>query len=242
MSRHLPVLLMTRPAPESRAFAKSVRGDFELVISPLFRVETAAYLPKLPGKFGVIFTSANGVRAWMSLGGPVSSPCFAVGEATGREARAAGYTPEIAKGNADDLVAMIARTRPGIPLVHARGHHARGRVAERLSSAGIETHEAEIYDQHALPLSGEAQKVLNSDGPVIAPLFSPRSAALFSKQGEVHAPLAVVAMSEAVAGQIGPIAPRHVVIANHPCAESMRSAVERLLDADRWVERCGDAQ
>ena len=242
MSRRLPVLLMTRPEPESRAFAKTLEGAFDLVISPLFEVRIADSLPALPKNSGVIFTSANGVRAWQALGGGLRHPCYAVGEATGRAARDAGFDPICANGSAADLIATIIRSAPTLSLVHARGQHARGDVANALGLAGIETHEAVVYDQTAVAISSQARQVLKGDRPVIVPLFSPRTAAMFWQQGVIRAPVAIVAMSDAVAREIDASPPNLVEVLPQPSAEFMRRAVQRLLDADRWVEGEEDAQ
>ncbi len=242
MSRCQPVLLMTRPEPDSRAFAGTLRGCFDLVISPLFDVQVAESLPPIAADCGVIFTSINGVRAWQALGGQVHHPCFAVGEATGRAARAIGFDPICAQGTAADMIPMIIRAAPTVPLVHARGRHARGGVADALVAAGIDTQAVVLYDQKAMSLNKDAISVLCGNRAVIAPLFSPRTAALFQAQAVITTPVAVVAMSDAVAESLEQIAVQRVDIAAHPSADSMRRTVQRLLDADRWVEGREDAQ
>lgn len=170
------------------------------------------------------------------LGGRIHHPCFAVGAATGRAARAIGFDPMCAQGTAADMIPMIKQAAPTVPLVHVRGKHARGGVADALVAAGIDTQEVVLYDQKAMPLNNDAVLALCGNRPVIAPLFSPRTAALFQAKAVITAPVAVVAMSDAVAEALEPITVRRIDISAHPSAESMRSAVQRLLDADRWVE------
>lgn len=117
-----------------------------------------------------------------------------------------------------------------------------GGVADALVAAGIDTQAVVLYDQKAMSLNKDAISVLCGNQPVIAPLFSPRSATLFQAQAIIAAPVAVVAMSDAVAESLEQIAVQRVDIAAHPSADSMRRTVQRLLDADRWVEGREDAQ
>ena len=242
-----PILLLTRPPGASRRMLEELKAEgisgFTAIESPLLGIEHTGPLPDLDGVGGVIFTSANGVRAWVCLGGPELGLCYTVGDATAAAAAGAGFDPRSARGDADALVALIAADAPKVPLVHARGTHARGRVAERLLAQGIETREAVIYDQPAQELSASARQALDESAPVIVPLFSPRSAAQFASGGPFRAPLQVAAMSAEVVAALGALYVSGMVIADRPDAAAMRRAVIGLLgDSGALVHRHGSVK
>ncbi len=247
MTQVQPVLLMTRPLAASEAFAAAVRGadgdDFTVVISPLMQVTACGALPDMTQYSGVVFTSANGVSAYRALGGPVLDLCFVVGATTADAARNAGFAPVSADGDAMGLVKLI-RAQPALsrPLLHLRGTHARGAVADTLTRSGIETHEAVIYDQPLLDLTAEAKAALNGTAPVVVPLFSSRSAARFAEVNGGAAPLLVAAISAAVWQEaIDLCAIRHIVT-DQPTGEAMLKAALQLLHLARTLESRQDAQ
>ena len=96
-----PTVLLTRPAPDSAAFAAALteRIAVPVVVSPLMRIVTDGTLPNMDDVDGVIFTSRNGVRAYRELNGP-ARPCYCVGPGTAEEARAAGMPARFAEGDA----------------------------------------------------------------------------------------------------------------------------------------------
>ncbi len=228
-----PILLLTRPEAASRQFLTALEdaglSGFRTIVSPLIGIEVTGPLPDLEGVGGAIFTSANGVRAYEKLGGPVLPLCFTVGDATAEAARKAGFAPKSAGGDAAALVGLIIKEAPGVPLVHFRGTHARGAVAERLRGAGLSAREAVIYDQPAQELSAGAKAALQGDAPVIVPLFSPRSAAQFAGGARGGAPLIVAAMSRDVAAAREALYVTRLEILAQPDAIGMRRAVIGLL-------------
>ena len=166
---------------------------------------------------GLVFTSAHGVEAYVKAGGPVL-PAFTVGNATAMAAANAGFPAQSANGNADDLVKWIA-DQPGIgPLLHVRGTFAQGDVAARLTSQGITTDESVLYDQPELPPSIDAHRALMGDTPVVAPVFSPRTAALLAT------------MSEAVVKPLVGLHKTELKVAARPESSAMVTLVTELLE------------
>lgn len=229
----IPVLL-TRPEPDATAFAHHLTGRFgdrvRPVVAPLMAVEHLK--PRLPdGAFdAVIFTSAAGVAAAEELQSQLPKKAWCVGEKTAWQAQAAGWDAVTTGGDADALVAAIEATRPEGRLLHLRGEDTRGAVAERLTSAGIETESLVVYRQAPQPLTAEALELLRGSGVVIVPLFSPRSAALFRDalpQDQV-APLRLVCISPAVAEVVADIG-GSVTVADRPNGPAMLAAIARVL-------------
>jgi uroporphyrinogen-III synthase len=223
MARDPVPVLLTRPLEPARRFADALRagGAGRIAIAPLMRIAPVAdALPPLPG--GLLLTSQAAVEAYRALGGPAGLPAWAVGPRTGAAARAAGLD---LRGVAPDAAALAGMVPPDAgPLTHLRGEVQRGELVARLRARGIAADEAVLYGQRAQPLPAEGRALLAEGGPVLAPVFSPRSAALLARAvPEAAWPrLRVVAISAAAARPMARAAPR---IAAAPDGAAMREAV-----------------
>ncbi|MHA6346014.1 uroporphyrinogen-III synthase [Roseivivax sp. CAU 1761] len=225
-----PVLLITRPEPGGRDFLDRLAlapGSAEVIDAPLLALAPEGPLPDLAGQWP-IFTSPGAVAAFRALGGRGSGPAYAVGDATAAAARAAGFAPRSAAGDAAALLALIRAEAPTAPLLHLRGRHAAGALAARLAAAGIAAREAVIYDQAMRPLGPRARAALAGPRPVVAPLFSPRTARAFALYAPFGAEVLVAAMSPAVAAALGSAVPRCATAAR-PDAAAMAALTARLL-------------
>ncbi len=131
---------------------------------------------EVPGVEAALLTSGAAV-ARIAADGPVpGTPAWVVGPRTAQMARAAGFEVRGTAADVDALVGLVPPDAP--PLTHLRGAHTRGDLAARLAARGLRVSEAVIYRQVALPLSEGAIALMRS-GPVLVPLYSPRSARLF---------------------------------------------------------------
>ncbi|MDX1819441.1 MAG: uroporphyrinogen-III synthase [Paracoccaceae bacterium] len=232
-----PVILLTRPEASSRRMAALLAARFGervgFCISPVMEIVPDPRLPALDGIRTLIFTSANGVAAYVSALGPKTLPCYTVGDATARAAQEAGLKAISAGGDAEALIKRIIHDGALGPMLHLRGAHARGDIAERLSAQGCPASQAIVYSQSACPLTEEALALLQGQGPVILPLFSPRSAALMG-DGPVEAPVYVVAMSQNVVDALR-FEVEHCVVAAHPDFEAVTEAIGALLESSPWA-------
>jgi len=231
-----PVILLTRPEASSRRMAAILFARFGdrtgVCISPLMEIRLDPRLPSLDGIKTLIFTSANGVAAYVAAKGPVSMTCYTVGDATAQAARDAGLRAISAGGDAEALIDRILEDDVPGPMLHLRGAHARGEIAERLSALGCPVSQAIVYTQNAIPLSEEAKDLLQGDAPVILPVFSPRSATLLGN-GPVRAMIYVVAMSDAVATSLH-LKVESCVVAAKPDFESVTAEINLLLETTPW--------
>ncbi|MCE6960049.1 uroporphyrinogen-III synthase [Cereibacter sphaeroides] len=236
----LPTFLLTRPEAQGARFAAALRDafgpDIRIVTSPLMMPEfLSPAIAEQPE--ALIFTSETGVEACRRLASPELEGvgrAWCVGNRTARAARAAGFEARSADGDAEALVAAILGTGERGPLLHLRGAESRGDVAGRLSAQGIPTAEAIVYDQRPKPLSAEAIDALGGGRPVLAPLFSPRTARLLAAEVARGAPGAVLwiaALSPAVAEAAASLPAQRRQIAAQPDADALLDAVKALLDA-----------
>ncbi len=241
-----PRLLITRPEPSASDFAADLRAALpgaEVIISPLMRITFGGTLPPpVPGEV-LVFTSRHGVEGFCRLSPRRDLTAYAVGRATADVALRQGFVPIAAGGDAPSLLARIAADGARGPFLHPRGAHVAADIAGALQSAGHAAREAVVYDQQALPLTDAARAALDGTVPVIVPLMSPRSAALFlDAAGQTRAPLLIAAMSRNVAARIPDGAAERVVVAKTPDAASMRTALHDLVKHAKRVEGHRGAQ
>jgi uroporphyrinogen-III synthase len=232
-------LLVTRPLDEAQELAGrlAARGHAPLV-EPLLTIspDLLAALP-LDGVRGLLFTSANGVRAFALRSHRRDLPVHAVGAATAAAAREVGFASvETADGDVEALAALVARRcRPDDgPLLHVAGKVTAGDLAGRLTALGFEVRRAILY--HAEPLtrlSDETRDAIADGGLDGVLLFSPRTAATFvglmERQG-LRGPagrLVLFALSPAVAEAARSLAWRKVVVAPAPTEAALLDVVDR---------------
>ncbi|MBO9446103.1 uroporphyrinogen-III synthase [Ruegeria sp. R14_0] len=231
---------MTRPRAASERFVAQlptrVRSRVEVIYSPILEIRPLNVVVDTGETRGLIFTSANSVNAAASLGVRRDLPAFCVGTATTGTAKGAGWDATMVGYTAEELVAYLLKHRPESPLMHLRGEHTRGNVAGRLTESGLTVHEQVVYQQRLLPLTSEAAAAAAGDRPVIAPLFSPRTARQFAEIWTGPAPLWLVAISEATAEPLYSLEYQRLKIAKEPTPKKMRKAVKKLVKHAMRVE------
>ena len=233
MSKTRPIVLLTRPSAGSSQFAEALKARFgeriEIVISPLQEIEWLDNGEELPEASGLIFTSQNGVLGWNRDKSGQHPTAYSVGPQTTALVENLGLNAVDCGGDANALVDHIVGLAPLTPLVHIRGEHARGNIADRLNQAGIETFERIIYRQKALPTDESFNRVFQSDRIVIAPLFSPRSVGLFMNVLPSEAEPWLAIISANAAERVDAKFQRKMMVASAPNREAMLDSIEEIL-------------
>ncbi len=197
-----------------------------VIVAPVMDIHALPYmLPENPVDF-VVISSQHAIPAALECG---DVPVVCVGAATARKAEQSGLTVQGVYPAADDLVRGLA-DRAGQKALHLHGRHTRGNVAERLSSAGLETKDCVVYDQVARDWTSEERKKIFAQPCLVIPLYSPRSAKLLSgKLDAFEGELRLVAISDACRDAwSGPTA-HSIIVAEHPDGESMKRAIASQL-------------
>lgn len=231
-------LLLTRPARAAERFrneVETVLGAFgQTVISPLVEIRPLPITEEVAPDALLIFTSENGVAAVSDVG-VTGRRAWCVGARTAEVARAAGFDAQAAGGDSAALVSALLEEDPSDEIVHFAGEHHRGDVVESLRAGGLTARRIAVYDQAALSLTSEAGRTLASQRPVLAPIFSPRTARLLSREARegVVAPLFLAHLSPSVASAWDGADPRASCVAHRPDAQGMIAAMDRLLHGSR---------
>lgn len=204
-------ILITRPKEDAAVLAADLqKRGFTPLIAPMLSIKpiTDAELVTR-GIQGVLFTSANGVRAFAARSDRRSVTVWCVGAATAATAREAGFHDiRTAGGNVKELAKLVIdNVKPGDgALLHAAGSTVAGDLAGLLSKAGLTVVRATLYEAVPATALPEAAAEALATGTVRAVLFfSPRTADSFVRLLE-EAGLAdacrgvdAVCLSEAVA-------------------------------------------
>jgi uroporphyrinogen-III synthase len=240
-------VLITRAEPEAARLAGllAARG-VEALIEPLLHIRHRAADAPLPPSFldgvqALLFTSANGARAFAAASARRDLRVFAVGDASAATSRACGFAQvESACGNVEDLAALvIARLRPGDgALVHAAGGVTAGDLAGVLEAAGFSLRRAVLYDAvPATALSAATRAALETGALTAALFFSPRTAASFVRLAagmeDLCRSIIAVALSPAVAAALAPLPWRRVAVAATPDEPALLRALEQSFATER---------
>lgn len=230
-------LLITRPKEDAEPLAAELRQQgFDTQIEPLLSIEPVRD-PQcdLNGVQALLVTSANGVRMFAVTFAERNLPVYAVGDASARAAREAGFVfVDSAEGDVDALAERIKAclSRDKGDVLHVAGSKIAGDLGGQLTRAGFGYRRAVLYQAEKVgSLSSEAMKAIRSgeiDGIV---LFSPRTAEqlvnLVKKAGLEKACRGISAfcLSKAVADKASELRWEEVIVAEKPERESLMQAL-----------------
>jgi uroporphyrinogen-III synthase len=230
-------ILITRPIEDAKPLADALneRG-VEVLIEPLLEIRHLDDAEiDLDGVQALLFTSANGVRAFAALSPRRDLKAFTVGDGSADAARHAGFpNVESAKGDTEALAALVVdrlKAEDGI-LFHAAGTVTAGDLKARLEGLGYHVRRAQLYEARiATALSPETRANLTLGGIDAVLLFSPRTAGTFAELWrQAGAPslarIQAICLSAAVAREIGALGWAAVEIADRPDLPSMLALVD----------------
>ena len=191
---------------------------------------------------GVLFTSANGVRAFAANSDRRDLPVWCVGDATARCAAAQGFDAVCSAGGDVDALArrVVGACAPedGV-LLHPAAGAVAGDLARRLEAAGFRYRRIVLYDARTADGLPETAARALAEGRIGYVLFfSPRSAATFVRlTARAHLTdrlpaVRALCLSPAVAARLAGTPWRSVDVAAKPTREALMTAMDRARDAD----------
>jgi uroporphyrinogen-III synthase len=236
-----PRVLVTRPEEDAAGLAAALEArGIAAVLAPMLEiVYRAGSEPDLDGVQALVVTSANGVRAFARVSARRDLPVLAVGDASAREARAAGFL-EVASaaGDVADLARLVKRTcspREG-ELLHVAGSAVAGDLTGLLEHDGFACRRVVLYDARPRDTLPEVGREALQGGTVeAAAFFSPRTASAFvaaarkAQIAEACGRLHALCLSEAVAHRLAGSPWRGVHVAAAPEQEALVELAVRVL-------------
>ncbi len=209
-------VLIVRPAPGNAATARAVDAlGLDPVVVPLFKLAPLAWpIPDALDFDALVMTSANAAR----LGGAglehfLHMPLYAVGEATGRAAAAAGFARvECGPGDVTDLA----------PRLSGRVLHLTGADHRPIPGPAIVT-AIPVYESRFL----DPPERLDAD---VALIHSPRAGSRLAELTAVRNSMRIVAISAAAAGACG-TGWAGIDVASAPNENAMLACLARVCEA-----------
>ena len=191
-------VLILRPEPGASETAERAKAmGLDPVVAPLFTVRALPWTPPEAAE-ALLMTSANAARHGGARLKPLlCRPCYAVGEATGAAARAAGFA-DVRTGPGDGAAAVAMMAADGV----RSALHLCGRDHIPLTHPGIAIDRRIVYEAVAAGALPEAARAALAAGAV-AVLHSPRAASLFARLVAERARVRIAAISPAAAAAAG---------------------------------------
>ncbi len=229
-------LLVTRPPEDAARFVAALRAaGHTSVVAPLLEIAVHAETPDLADVQALLFTSANGVRAFAANSGRRDLPVFAVGDRTAEVAHEAGFRDvRSAAGDVEALGELAtAQADPAAgALLHVAGSNRAGDLAGVLQNAGFAVRRAVLYEARPVQALPEAARNALAQGAVDGVgFFSPRTARSFVRlvraAGLSHTTkgLTAVCLSPAVAEAARDLTWRDVRVAPTPTQEALLAQI-----------------
>lgn len=237
-------VLITRPEVDAAPLAAVLAGrGYETLLQPLLSIVPLAPAPviDLTGVQALLFTSANGLRAFAQACPARDLAVYAVGDATAEAARSAGFAQVAsAHGDVADLAALVGdRCNPAAgALLHAGGSRLAGDLAGDLARAGFAVRRLVLYKaEPASHLDREVTAALAAQSIDAVLFFSPRTAETFVSLAQELAPACrscvAVCLSAAVARAVEPLPWRGLRIAARAEQQALLDALEGALGTTR---------
>jgi uroporphyrinogen-III synthase len=215
-------VLITRAEPGAHATAERVRAlGHTPHLAPLLEVSRLPCDLSIAGVQALLFTSANGVRAFAAGSPDRSRPALCVGQATAAVARLAGFT-DVASADADAeaLGVLAARTlHPDAgPVIHFAGEAVAGDPLAELQEWGFSVARRVLYRTD--PATALPAAFIALEGRIAHALFhSGRASQTFSRlPGAASAARCIRALciSEAAAEPLKSLTIMDIAVAPQP--------------------------
>ncbi len=220
--------LITRPEVDAKVLAHELAAlDIESITAPLLDIEIAPGSElDISGVQALLFTSANGVRAFCQRSGVRNLLVLCVGDATAREAKAQEFQNiKSAAGDVTTLAMLAIKTcKPDAgALLHAAGTRVAGDLQGTLEKAGFKVRREVLYAARmATRLPAAAADALQAGRVDVVLLYSPRTAEQFARLvtdaglGEKLSAVTAACLSQAVAEKVRHLGWAGVAVAATP--------------------------
>ncbi len=232
----LPVIVTRAEPGATETAARLSMAGYTPVVSPVLAIQPIAQDEpvNLDGVQGLLFTSANGVRAFADVYEGRDQPAYCVGPATLAAALEAGFESVLnADGNAKDLAALVcANSSPdGGRLLHVANEAAAGDLASELRANGFDVNFLALYRAApAQSLMREAAELIRAGSSAAVLIHSAKGATRFTelcRTSELDtSSLAFAAVSEKAAEPLTDLSPARLEIAEKPNEDALFDALE----------------
>ena len=232
-------ILLTRPREDAARVAEKLKLQHHIIdIEPLLTIHYLDTPPNLDHIQALLFTSANGVRAFARLEETRVWPVFAVGQQTSQQAEDMGFRHiSSANGDSRDLARLVrAQLKPEKgPLFHGTSKTSPGALRKELEEHGFVVHREFLYEAIAAKeFSVAASSALKKGLYDIVLFFSPRTARIFKelciKESMPRFPSSTaLCLSKAIGVELGELGFKSIEIAQNPDLPSLMGLMDSII-------------
>lgn len=227
-----PLIWVSRTLPAARESAAqlTLRG-FDTLVAPLLAVESLQTSVELRRVRSLVFTSRQGVAAFINHTTARHYRVFAVGDATAAAARAAGFRNVLsAAGDVGDLRRLVlGKGRRDGAILRVGAEEPAGALIKDLAESGFEVAEWSVYrtvptnPQDILSIVGNCRRAIDA-----VLIYSPKAARQCAGllQSRRLTPVSVICISQAAAVEFGGLAEIRLRVAERPNEASMFEALQ----------------
>ena len=221
-------LLNTRPEADAVELTDFFEdANIPVINDPLIQVKFLdGPVPDIANVSGLIFTSRNGVRAYVQRSEFRGLHVYAVGDATARFAAEQGFSlVRSAGGDINSMISLIVNEVDVTSgeLLHVAGSAVAGDLLNSLLMRGYNVRRQVMYDaKPANRLGTRTIEAVNNGELGSVVFFSPRTARTFARliEGKLERSqfkcVSAYCLSRAVASEIAAVPWRHVHVAQSP--------------------------
>lgn len=233
-------VLVTRAEPGASETAVRLKAlGYEPVLAPALDISTHELQPDWPPSEDehVIFTSANGVRAFVEAGWDMRPVCVCVGASTAGAAAAAGFVHIWnADGDSDAIIELISTQfeAGGPKWVHYANDAAAGEIYRRLNAQGFSVRFVPLYGARQVSAAEREDELRNFETGAVL-VHSAKAAEAVASWLDLSNPdiksMKLVAVSERAAEPLRGFGWDCVSVATRPNEEKLLEALQFVLEA-----------
>jgi uroporphyrinogen-III synthase len=225
---------ITRASPGAEASAERAAAlGFDCIVAPLLTFRSIAAELHLRLGETLAFTSINGVERTAAMTDRRDPEVFAVGDATAKAARAAGFRDVAsAAGDVQALGDLIVRAAP-TAVLHPCARQTAGDLVGALKAAGVSARKLPVYETvEAVDLPASVATALGRHELSAILIHSPKAAktaaALLGGQGDALAAVCGIGLSPACIEPLRALPFQTLVAAPVPTEKALMRALGDL--------------
>ncbi len=233
-------IVITRPQQDSDELAEAIiKAGFDILIEPLLTIEELDFsITDIQNDTPLIFTSANGVRAFCRLYRGRENKVYTVGPQTAEEAGLQGFTDiDCGAGTASDIVKLVLLQKDTLEKIpyYFRAAEISYDIAAKLAENGVNIAEIIVYKtEYAENMSISLLKSLDSKEISGILFFSRKAAQVFADLIEQYGrwprlkTVSALCLSQGVADVISAIPFQQRLVASQPDRYGMIELLEKF--------------
>ena len=230
----MSLLVLTRSHSQSLSFSEALTSSGaaleDIIIDPIVRIVPVTPIKKLKRFKSIILTSSNALKYLPPYLAGSRLPAFCAGKSTTEAATSHGFLARCLGETATDLCNALLQSPLPEPVAYLCGDHITLDFEEFFRGSKLSVENIICYRQISGKLSRATIRALNENRGSILPVFSQRSGRILCEQKLNWKDHCSVSISNNTAEICKKAGFGKIIVAAHPSAQSMLSAITSLIE------------